>query len=102
MSRLTTAAYELLAQGYSKQSVLRALKRAGNVDVSEIEKEFDLFINALKETGILVEFGTKDAELEISTEKYEYEWEYKMSFVEHAQEEYKQLIKENKNELCIK
>lgn len=77
MSRLTTAAYELLAQGYSKQSVLQALKRAGNVDVSEIEKEFDLFINALKETGILVEFGTKYAELEISTEKYEYEWEYK-------------------------
>lgn len=102
MSRLTTAAYELLAQGYSKQSVLRALKRARNVDVSEIEKEFYLFINALKETGILVEFGTEDAELEISTEKYEYEWEYKMSFIEHAQEEYKQLIKENKNELCIK
>lgn len=37
----------------------------------------------LVKQAYLSEFGTKEAELEISTEKYEYEWEYKMSFIEH-------------------
>ena len=50
----------------------------------------------------MTEFKNSGEKVQINPE-FAAEDNYKLSFVEHAEEEYKQLIKENKeNELCIK
>lgn len=101
MNKFATNIYENLLAGVSQDDILSEIKQISEKPET-IEKEFELFINALKEKEIMTEFKISGEEVQINPE-FAAEDNYKLSFVEHAEEEYKQLIKENKeNELCIK
>ena len=66
--------------------------------------DFQLFIDALAAKGIFRENNLSGKNPVINSD-FAQENEYKLSLIEHAEEEYLQLIKENKenkNELCIK
>lgn len=101
MNKFATNIYENLLAGVSQDDILSEIKQISEMPET-IEKEFGLFINALKEKEIMTEFKNSGEKVQINPE-FAAEDNYKLSFVEHAEEEYKQLIKENKeNELCIK
>lgn len=101
MNKFATNVYENLLAGVAKEDILSELKQISEMPKT-IEKDFDLFIKALKDKKIMTEFKNLGAKVQINPE-FVPEDNYKLSFVEHAEEEYKQLIKENKeNELCIK
>ena len=100
MNYFATNVYENLLKGVSKENILAELKQINGMPET-IEKDLDLFINALKEKEILVDIKTTEENATIN-EAFVIENNYKLSLIEHIEEEYKELVKENKNELCIK
>ena len=91
MNKFATNIYENILAGVSLEDILSELKRIPQMPVT-IERDFELFINALKAKEIISEFKNSGAKVQIKPE-FVVEDNYKLSFIEHAQEEYKQLIK---------
>lgn len=91
MNKFATNIYENLLAGASPEDILSELKRIPQMPET-IEKDFDLFINSLKDKKIMTEFKNLGVKVHINPE-FIAENDYKLSFIEHAQEEYKQLIK---------
>ena len=103
MNKFATNLYENLLNGVSKDAIAEALKSYKKYN-ENIQQEFQLFINALEAKGIFKEDNLSGKTPVINNE-FAQENEYKLSLIEHAEDEYLQLIKENKenkNELCIK
>lgn len=103
MNKFATNLYENLLQGVSKESISAELTKLREKN-NNLVKEFDLLIEALESKKLFTQTTATNKMPEINMEFAE-ENNYKLSFTEHAEEEYRELIKENKenkNELCIK
>jgi len=91
MNKFATNLYENLLKGVSVEDISEELKNIVSNN-NKIIEEFNIFIKQLKEKEIFEQRITTDAKPEINMDFAE-ENNYKLSFVEYAQEEYKQLIK---------
>ena len=105
MNEFATNIYENLLKGVSDKEIAAALEIFENKN-ENIQEEFKIFLNALKEKGIFKNTSYKDTKACINDD-FAIKNNYKLSFIEHAEEERKQLIKiekikEKENELCIK
>lgn len=103
MNKFATNLYENLLDGVSANAIKEELKNYENYN-ENILSDFQLFIDALAAKGIFRE-GNLSGKNPVINSDFAQENEYKLSLIEHAEEEYLQLIKENKenkNELCIK
>lgn len=106
MNKFATNVFENLKRGVSQENVRESLKLY--IDKNDnILRDFDLFVEALNAKGITLPESIINTKAEIN-EEFAEENNYKLSFVEHAEEEYRELVKEklenkeNENELCIK
>mgnify|MGYP006928563239 CR=1 FL=1 len=100
MNYFATNIYENLLKGVSKENILNALKQVKNMPQT-IERDLNLFVDALKEKEILVNVQSIVEKATIN-QAFIVENNYKLSLIEHAEEKYMELVKENKNELCVK
>ena len=105
MNEFATNIYENLLNGVSDEEIAAALEIFEDKN-ENIQEEFKIFLNALIEKGIFKNTSYKDTKACIN-EAFAIKNNYKLSFIEHAEEERKQLIKieeikEKENELCIK
>ena len=106
MNKFATNVLENLKRGVSQETLKNCLKQFLSKN-ENILRDFELFLEAVEAKGILLPPANQDTQAEINIEFAE-ENNYKLSFVEHAEEEYKELVKERvenkeiKNELCIK
>lgn len=93
MNKFATNIFENLLAGVSVSDILKELEH--------VEKDLNLFIEALEAKGIFKQTELSGKQPFINKE-FAQEDNYKLSFVECAENEYMELIKENRNELCIK
>ncbi len=107
MNKFATNVFENLKRGVSQEALKTGLSQYADKN-ENILRDFDLFTEALEAKGISLPAANQEAKAEINPEFAE-ENNYKLSFAEHAEEEYRELVKEeekenkeNKNELCIK
>ena len=105
MNEFTTNIYENLLNDVSDKEIAAALEIFENKN-ENIQEEFKIFLNALKEKEIFSPSSYSDTKACINDD-FAIKNNYKLSFIEHAEEERKQLIKiekikEKENELCIK
>ena len=100
MNKFATNIFENLQKGVSKELLIKALKPFSAMN-HNIIKDFENLENILNKFGILGCIMQSDEPAFISKDFAE-ECGYKISFIEHMEEEYKELIEENSNELCIK
>lgn len=96
MNYFATNVYENILKGVSKEDILSALKQVADMPET-IEKDLDLFVKALQDKEILTEIKLTDAKPVIN-EDFAVQNDYKLSLIEYAEEEYKELVKENKGE----
>lgn len=103
MNKFATNVFENLLEGVSASDILNKLRQF--IDKNKnIERDFNLFVEALEAKGIFTgkELSGKQPSINLD---FALENDYRLSFVECIEEEYKELvkeIKENENELCIK
>ena len=106
MNKFATNVFENLKRGVSYEAVKEALKQFESEN-ENVLRDFDLFTEALEAKGITLPAPVNGASAEINAE-FAKEDNYRLSFVEHAEEEFRELVKvkeinkENKNELCVK
>ena len=104
MNEFATNLYENLLNGVSSENIAAALKVFEDKN-ENIQKELHLFMNALEAKGIFTQSGNSD-KLPCINADFAVKNNYKLSFVEHAEEQHRQLIKEEikekEHELCIK
>ncbi len=106
MNKFATNVFENLKRGVSTEALRSCLNQFSDKN-KNILRDFDLFTEALEAKGISFPTSNQNALAEINPE-FALENNYKLSFVEHAEEEYRELVKkeiikkENKDELCIK
>ena len=100
MNYFATNVYENLLKGVSKEAIIAELAQFSDENIN-IKQDFEIFLKALEEKEIFKYSTTNNFDVSINKE-YAKENGYRLSFVECAQEKYDELIKENKNELCIK
>ena len=106
MNKFATNVFENLKRGVSYEAVKEALKQFESEN-ENIIRDFDLFTEALEAKGITLPAPVNGVQAEINAE-FAKEDNYRLSFAEHAEEEYRELVKvkeinkENKNELCVK
>ena len=91
MNKFATNLYENLLKGVSVENISLELENLIQKN-NKIIEEFNIFIQQLKEKEIFEQKMSTSAKPEINIE-FAKEDNYKLSFVEYAQEEYKQLIK---------
>lgn len=91
MNYFATNVYENMLKGVSNKDILNALKQITGMPET-IDRDFDLFVKALKDKEILTE--TKlSGEKPLINEEFATQNESKLSLVEFAEEEYKELVK---------
>ena len=100
MNKFATNVYENLLQGASKESILAELVQFADENVN-IKRDFELMLKALEEKEIYKYIDMNSGEAKINPEFAE-ENNYRLSIIEHIEEEYRELVKENENELCTK
>lgn len=91
MNKFATNIYENLLNGVSIENISIELEKFIQYNKSILE-EFSTFINQLNEKNIFEQKITKDEKPKINID-FAKEDNYKLSLVEYAQEEYKQLVK---------
>lgn len=91
MNKFATNLYENLLNGVSVENISKELEKLTQYNMNIVD-EFQLLLAQLKEKEIFVQKTTTDKKAEINID-FAKEDNYMLSFVEYAQEEYKQLIK---------
>lgn len=91
MNKFATNLYENMLNGIPKNIIKTELEKYLEYN-ENIQEEFDIFVAKLEEKDIFKQKDVSDKELTINQEFLE-ECNYKLSFIEHAQEEYIELIK---------
>ena len=91
MNKFATNLYENLLKGVSVENISSELKNFVQNN-NKIVEEFNIFIQQLKEKEIFQQKIVTNAKPEINMDFAEGD-NYKLSFIEYAQEEYRQLIK---------
>ena len=91
MNKFATNLYENLLNGVSVENISRELEKFTQYN-KNISEEFNTFIQQLKEKEIFLQKNVVENKAEINLEFIK-EDNYTLSFVEYAQEEYRQLIK---------
>lgn len=100
MNKFTTNIFENLLNGVCVNDMTSFLKQFEEKNTN-ILNEFEMFVDALKEKGIIETLINKENIPNINQEFAKEDF-YQLSFMEYAEEKYNELIKENKDELCIK
>ncbi len=90
MNKFATNLYENLLNGVSIENISKELENLVQYN-KNIHKEFKIFIEQLKEKEIFVQNNITNYDAKINVD-FGKEDNYKISFIEYAQEEYKQLI----------
>ena len=100
MNKFATNIYENILDGVSVDDIILELSKINEMPAN-ISDNINLLIEKLKEKEIIGDIlpTNKKPNLNIDFIKEE---KYRLSLVEHIEEKYNQLIKENKNELCTK
>ena len=91
MNKFATNLYENLLKGVSVENISSELKNIVQNN-NKIIEEFNIFIQELKEKEIFIQSNKSNKKAEINLD-FAKEDNYKLSFIEYLQEEYRQLIK---------
>lgn len=91
MNKFATNLYENIINGASIENISNELKHLTQNNENILE-EFNIFIKELKDKEIFIQSNKSNKKAEINLD-FAKEDNYKLSFIEYLQEEYKQLIK---------
>ena len=91
MNKFATNLYENIINGASIENISNELKHLTQNNENILE-EFNIFIKELKDKEIFIQSNKSNKKAEINLD-FAKEDNYKLSFIEYLQEEYRQLIK---------
>lgn len=99
MNKFATNLYENLLRGVSINQLKKEIKQFSEYN-ENIEENFEIFVEKLVEKEIFSECNVSEANLELNFD-FAKEDNYKLSFVEYAQEKYIELINKENKQKCL-